>query len=116
MSGAGGLRIAVVSRDGVGVDERLHRACDLFVFERRGERGEEIAFVERRALPARAGRPFRDFPSLAAAAHDCGWIVALGFNGEARRELAARGFRLSEARGPIDEVIRALPADSVGRT
>jgi len=39
--------------------------------------------------------------------------VSLGFNGEARKELTARGFRLHEARGPIEQVIRGLPLDTL---
>lgn len=106
------LRIAVISRDGVGVNERLHRASDAFVWEREGGAPR---FVERRALSSAPTKLFRDYLSLATVLADCGWVVALGFNGEARRELAARGFRLHEARGTIAEVIRALPADSVTR-
>lgn len=104
-------RIAVISRDGVGVNERLHRAADVCLFERRGD---AVRFVERRALAPPVGRVFRDYLSLAQAAAGCRTIVALGFNGEARRELEARGFRLHEARGAIERVIRSLPADSFG--
>ncbi len=104
-------RIAVISRDGVGVNERLHRAVDVCLFE---VAGDSVRFVERRALPVPTGRVFRDYLSLARAAAGCRTIVALGFNGEARRELEARGFRLLEARGAIDCVIRSLPADSFG--
>jgi hypothetical protein len=108
------VRIAVISRDGIGVNERLHRARDCFVWERAGD-GDDHAprFVERRVLAPATTRLFRDYLSLAQRLHDCRWLVALGFNGEARRELLARGFRLHEARGPIEVVIRSLPADSV---
>ena len=105
---AGATRIAVASRDGLGVNERLHRAVDLHVFERHTG---HVTFVERRALPPAKGRVFRDFSALAEIFRDCGWVVALGFNGEARKELAARGFRLAETRGPIEQVIRGLPLD-----
>ncbi len=105
------MRIAVISRDGVGVNERLHRALDCFVFDREGDR---VSFVERRVFASGATRLFRDFLSLESTFQGCVWIVALGFNGEAKRELAARGFRLHEARGPVEGVIRALPVDSVG--
>jgi hypothetical protein len=94
------LRIAVISRDGIGVNERLHRARDAFVWEAAGA-GDAAPPI------------FRDYLSLAQTLHDCRWLVALGFNGEARRELSARGFLLHEARGPIEVVIRSLPADSV---
>ena len=100
--------MALTSRDGVAVNERMHRATDLFVFERSASR---VDFVERRALPPAPGWVFRDFSALERVARDCGWIVSLGFNGEARKELAARGFRLHEARGPIVQVIRGLPLD-----
>jgi hypothetical protein len=103
--------IAVISRDGIGINERLHRATDVFVFSRAGD---TVRFVERRPLPAPVGRVFRDYLSLAQAVAGCRTIVALGFSGEARRELAARGFLLHEARGPIDGVVRSLPAGSFG--
>jgi hypothetical protein len=102
-------RVAVTTRDGVSVNERLHRALDLHVFERRGD---EVAFVERRARPASRAKVDRDYSSLEKLLADCAWVVTLGLNGEARRELAARGFRLLETRGPIDEVIRKLPLES----
>jgi hypothetical protein len=92
------------------VNERLHRAADLFVFEANQGR---VTFVERRALPRTKGRVFRDFSALATLVQDCGWVVSLGFNGEARKELTARGFRLHEARGPIEQVIRGLPLDTL---
>lgn len=104
------FRVAVISRDGVSVNERLHRAADLFVFERAGER---VEFVARRTLPPSKMRVFRDFPSLVTQCGDCRWIVALGFTGEARKELSARGFRLHEARGAIEQVIRTLPGDTL---
>ncbi len=104
------VRVAVTSRDGVSVNERLHRAADYLVFERRGD---QVAFVERRSRPATAARLFRDFSSLAKLLEDCAWVVSLGLNGEARKELAARGFRLLESRGPIEGVIRGLPLDTV---
>lgn len=106
-------RVAVISRDGIGVNERLHRASDVCVFERRGGL---VAFLERRRLPTQPGRPFRDYLSLATAIADCSWVVALAINGEARKELTARGFRLHEARGSIETVLRALPADSFSPT
>ncbi|MSR46033.1 MAG: hypothetical protein EXS13_03030 [Planctomycetes bacterium] len=102
-------RIAVISRDGIGVNERFHRAADCVVWERHGN---EVRFVDRRALPASPGRVFRDYLALANLVADCGWVIALAFSGEAKRELAARGFRLHEARGAIASVILALPADS----
>ena len=114
MASSSTTRVAVISRDGVGVNERLHRARDCFVFDRDGA-GDAAAvrFVERRALSSAPARVFRDYLSLEQRLHDCGWLVALGFNGEARRELVARGFRLHEARGAIEGVIRSLPPDSV---
>jgi hypothetical protein len=106
---AGRILVAVTSRDGIAVNERLHRASDCFVFEAAEGR---VAFLERRTLRAETTRPYRDFSSLAALLRDCAWIVSLGFTGEARRELAARGFRLHEDRGPIEQVIRGLPLDT----
>ena len=105
------LRIAVTSRDGISVNERLHRAADFFVFERGGDGG--VRFVERRARAATKARVDRDYSSLATLLADCGFVVSLGFNGEARKELAARGFRLHETRGAIEGVIRGLPLDTV---
>jgi hypothetical protein len=105
------VRIAVVSRDGISVNERFHRVADFFVFER-GEDGR-VEFVDRRVVKAARGRVFRDFPSLESLLSDCKVLVSLGFNGEARKELAARGFRLHEARGPIESVIRALSLDTL---
>jgi len=109
-AGCAPVRIAVTSRDGVGVNERFHRATDYFVFELRDGRA---AFVERRRRPAGDGRLFRDFSTLERLLAGCRWVVSLGFNGEARRELSARGFLLHEARGPIETVLRALPSDSL---
>jgi hypothetical protein len=111
-SGPGAVRVAVTSRDGVSVNERFHRAIDYFVFEVSHGR---IAFVERRVRPLPELRLFRDFSSLAVLLRDCTWVVALGFNPEARRELVARGFRVHEARAPIEDVIRSLAADSLAR-
>jgi hypothetical protein len=102
-------RVAVTSRDGISVNERFHRAADYFVFEREGN---AVQFVERRERPVTMARVYRDFSSLAALLHDCAWIVSLGFTGEARKELGARGFRLHEARGAIEQVIRGLPLDT----
>ena len=104
-------RIAVVSRDGVGVNERFHRASDDFVFE---WTAAGLRFVDRRLRPPSKGPVFRDYAGLALQLADCRTIVALAFNGEAKRELERLGFRLHEARGPIDAVIRRLAADSVG--
>ncbi len=104
------MRVAVISRDGVSVNERLHRANDAFVWERDGA---AVRFVSRRTLSSAPTKLFRDYLSLARVLSDCQWVVALGFNGEAKRELAARGFRLHEARGAIEGVIRTLTPDSV---
>ena len=106
----GPTRVAVISRDGIVVNERMHRAADLFVYE---HHAGGVTFVERRALPPASGRVFRDFSALASVVKDCAWIVSLGFNGEARKELTARGFRLLETRGPIEQVIRGLPLDTL---
>lgn len=101
----------MTSRDGVSVNERFHRALDYFVFE--VSRGR-VEFVERRVRPVPEQRLFRDFSSLAALLGDCAWVVSLGFNAEARRELEARGFRVHEARAPIEGVIGEIAADSFG--
>jgi hypothetical protein len=55
------LRVAVTSRDGLAVNERVHRSRDFFVFE---ATGAGFRFVERRYLPPSGERVNRDFDQV----------------------------------------------------
>lgn len=106
-----GTRCAVVSRDGISVNERFHRAHDFFVFDvESGPRGR-VTFVERRYFP-HAEPMLRDFAGVAELLRDCEHLVALAFLGAARRAFTGLGFAVHEGRGEIQQVLRDIVSPS----
>ena len=95
-------RVAVTSRDGVSVNERLHRANQLLVFV---WDGSECHFLERRPKPEGVNA-LQVAEALAEHFSDCQFIFSVQVMGSTKRVLRGKGFAIIECRGPIHDVIR----------
>ncbi len=95
------MRMAVTSRDGVSVNERLARSSEALLFQ---VTSQEVRFEERRPVSA-PGTARPDADAWGSALQDCEVLVTVAVTGAMRRGLEAHGLRVEERRGPIVEVL-----------
>ena len=96
--------VAVVSMEGVLVNQHLGEAEKLLVYEAHEGR---LQLREARAAPAKGGGMQR-WQALAEVLSDCSTLLVSGVGGNPRKVLAASGIEVLEIEGLIEEAVRAV--------
>ena len=96
--------VAVASREGTLVNEKLGKARNLLIY---GKRDGNIVLIERRKTPE-PGNGFKRWEELAELIKDCRAILVSGIGNNPRKVLDREGIDILEVEGLIDEAVEAV--------
>jgi len=98
------LYVAVASKEGVLVNEKLGKARSLLIY---GKRDGDIVLIERRKTPE-PGNGLKRWEELAELIKDCRAILVSGIGNNPRKVLDGEGIDVLEVEGLINEAVEAV--------